>query len=94
MMGVHTFVGNIFAEVVHQMAVIVQQAGGHHGRVFAIMAGKGGTLKGVLRFGHVFAVMAVATFAKGAENLVDDLIGMHNGLDLGEFQMISDYLKR
>ena len=48
MMGIHTLICDVFAEIMHEMTVIMQQAGGHNGRAFAIAACKSGALKGVL----------------------------------------------
>jgi hypothetical protein len=63
MMGIHTLVGNIFAQIMHQMAIIVEQAGGDYGRAFAILTGKSGALESVLRLRYVFAISLMTAFS-------------------------------
>ena len=63
MVGIHTLIGNIFAQIMYQMAIIVEQAGGDNGRNFAILAGKSGALESVLRLRYVFAISLMTAFS-------------------------------
>ena len=62
MVGIHTSIGNIFAQIMHQMAIIVEQAGGDHGRAFAILTGKSGALESVLRLRYVLTISPMTAF--------------------------------
>ena len=73
---VDAVVGDVFAEVVAEMAKIVNEAGGDHLGRLAGFASEGGALEGVLGFGDGFAVETVAALAVELEDLVDELVGM------------------
>jgi hypothetical protein len=47
----------------HQMSIIVEQAGGDYGRAFAILTGKSGALESVLRLRYVFAISLMTAFS-------------------------------
>ena len=77
MMGIHTLIRDILAQIMHQMAIIVEQAGGDNGRAFAILAGKSGALESVLRFSHVFAILLVAAVMEQCKDLTDNFMAIH-----------------
>ena len=77
MAGVDPAIGDVLAEVVQKMPVVMEQAGRHDDRFLASIAGEGGALEGVLLFGDVFAVGEISTLGKSLEDFADHLARIH-----------------
>jgi hypothetical protein len=79
MSGIDALVGNVFTEVVEEVAVVMKEAGDDDLGRLSLALGEGGALEGVLGFGDRLAVHAVAIAAVNAEDLVDDFGRSHGG---------------
>lgn len=77
MMGIHTLIRDILAQIMHQMTIIVQQTCRNNCWTFTIIAGKGGTLKGVLGLGHILAILLVAAGMEQCKDLTDNFMAIH-----------------
>jgi hypothetical protein len=77
--GVHAIVGDVFAEVVEQVTKVMQQTRGHDWPGLTGLFRKRGTLEGVLPFGDVFAIAALAAFGEDPEDFIHDGDGRHDG---------------
>jgi hypothetical protein len=82
MTGVNAFTGNVFAEIMQHMAVIVKQAGDNESIWFAILTSKLRCLQCVFEFADVLAIMAIPAFVEHVEDVVNSEFTMaaHRGL--------------
>lgn len=84
--GVQATICDIFAEIMRQMAEIVEETGRDDRWILAVFLCESGTLKGVLRLCDVFAIMPMTTFGIDPEYRIDDFVGCHESLSLSENQ--------
>jgi hypothetical protein len=75
MSGIDSAIGDVFTQVVDQMAVVMKEAGYNHFRRLAGLLGEGGALKRMLKFSDVFPVAAMPFGSEDSVDFTDDLIG-------------------
>jgi hypothetical protein len=71
MAGIHAMICDVFSELMTKVTVVVQQRGSDNDRRLARLVSEGRALQSVLQLCHVLAVVAMAMFAIGGEDIVE-----------------------
>ena len=76
---VDTMIGDILAEIMQEMPVIMQEARDDDLRSFPSLLSEGGALQGMLKFCDVLSVAAMPLGFKDSEDFSDDLVCVGRG---------------